>query len=88
MQNGKVAVEKVRDTDAQPKPKDDLATACYINAKMEDVYVYVIEFDDPDSVLEKVLYEGNIPKGQKQLIKSSTGKIQFNYRRSFINDNS
>ncbi len=49
---------------------------------MEDVFVYVIEYADPDRVLETVLYQGTIPKGQKQLIESSRGKIQFDYRRS------
>jgi hypothetical protein len=82
MQKEKVVVEKLRETDEQPKPKDDLSTACYINPKMQDVYFYVIEFVDPDSVIEKVLYQGTIAKGQKQLIESSNGKIQFDYRRS------
>jgi len=81
--NGNQDAIKLPKAEEQSKPKDDFATACYINAKMEDVYIYVIEFADPDSVLETVLYEGTIPKGQKQLIKSSSGKIQFNYRRSF-----
>ena len=80
--DGNVVVEKLRETDEQPKPKDNLSTACYINPRMEDVYVYVIEFADPSNVLEKVLYQGTIAKGQKQLIESSSGKIQFDYRRS------
>ena len=49
---------------------------------MQDVYFYVIEFVDPDTVIEKILYQGTIAKGQKQLIESSSGKIQFDYRRS------
>ena len=80
--NGKVNDRKLQKTVEQPKPKDDLATVCYLNAEMEDVYVYVIEFADPDRVMEKVLYMGTISKGQKQLIKSSSGKIQFDYRSS------
>ena len=43
---------------------------------------YVIEYADPDRVLERVLYQGTIPKGRKQLIESSRGKIVFSYRRS------
>jgi hypothetical protein len=81
-QNEKVVVEKLQKTEEQPKPKDDLSTACYINPKMQDVYFYVIEFVDPDTVIEKILYQGTIAKGQKQLIESSSGKIQFDYRRS------
>ncbi len=81
-QNGNVNVKKVQETKEQPKPKDDLDTACFITGDLEDVYVYVIEFTDPDRVLERVLYQGTIPKGQKQLIESSPGKILFSYRRS------
>lgn len=75
-------VEKMQDTQKPPQPKTDLATACYILCELDDVHVYVIEFTDPDQVLERVLYRGNIPKGQKQLIESSIGKIKFSYRRS------
>jgi len=81
-QNGDLIGEKSQETEVHSKPKGDLTKACYINAKMDDVYVYVIEFADPDRVLEKVIYEGTILKGQKQLIKSSSGKIQFDYRSS------
>ena len=70
------------EAEAQSKPTDDPARACYINADMDDVYVYVIEYSDPDNVLERVLYRGTIPEGQKQLIESSRGKIVYSYRRS------
>jgi hypothetical protein len=81
-QNGNVIDEKMEKIEEQPKPKVDLATACLIDAGMEDVYVYVIEYADLDSTVETVLYQGTIPKGQKQLIESSRGKIQFSYRLS------
>ena len=74
--------EKPQAAEAEPKPKGDPATACYFYAKTEDVTVYVIEYADSDSVVEKVLYQGTIPKGQKQLIQSSRGKIEFSYRLS------
>lgn len=80
--NGNGIVEEVQKTGKQPKPKDDPATACYISADPEEVYVYVTEFTDPDNVLERVLYQGFIPKGQKQLIESSRGKVIFSYKRS------
>ena len=66
-QNGNGIDEKLQETEVQPRSKDDLDTTCYITGDMDAVYVYVIEFTDPDRVLEKVLYQGNIPKGQKQL---------------------
>ena len=81
-QNRKMNFKTVYESKAQPQPKGDLATACYMYADPEEVYVYVIEYTDPDRVLERVLYRGTIPKGQKQLIKSSQGKIFFSYRRS------
>ena len=81
-QNANVIDEKMEKIEGQPKPKVDLATACYIDAGTEDVYVYVIEFADPDSTVESVLYQGTVPKGQKQLIESSTGKIKFSYQLS------
>lgn len=65
-----------------PQPKTDMATSCYITAELDDVYVYVIEYTDPDRVLEKVLYRGNIPKDQRQIIESSSGTIKYSYRRS------
>ncbi len=49
---------------------------------MKVLSIFLIEFADPDRVLERVLYQGTIPKGQKQLIESSPGKILFSYRRS------
>lgn len=82
MQSGNGMAEKPQAAEAEPKPKGDPATACYFYAKTEDVYVYVIEYADSDSVVEKVLYQGTIPKGQKQLIQSSRGKIEFSYRIS------
>jgi hypothetical protein len=81
-QSGDVMVEKSQETEERPKPKGDPAAVCYFHAKTEDVYVYVIEYADSDSVVEKVLYQGTIPKGQKQLIESSRGKIEFSYRLS------
>ena len=76
-----VSVEKLQKTYKQPPQIDDLTTACYMHAAMEDVYVYAFEFARPDRVVKTRLYRGNIPKGQKQLIKSSTGKIVFSYQR-------
>lgn len=81
-QNANVIDEKMEKIEGQPKPKVDLATACYIDAGMEDVYIYVIEYANPDSTVETVLYQGTIPKDQKQLIESSHGKIIFSFRRS------
>jgi hypothetical protein len=46
-----------------------LATACYLNAKLEAFYVSIIEFGDPDSGREKVVYEEANPRGQEELIK-------------------
>ena len=80
--NGNEIVEKMQDTENRPQPKVDLATACYILCELDDVYVYVFEFTDPDQVLERVLYRGNIPKGHKQIIESSNGKIEYSSRRS------
>jgi hypothetical protein len=81
-QNGNGIVEKSPAAENRQKPKEDLLKACYILCDLDDVYVYVFEFTDPDRVLEKVLYRGNIPKRHKQIIKSSNGKIQYSYRRS------
>jgi hypothetical protein len=81
-QNGNGAGEKLQATGAQQKPKDDLQKACYILCDLDDVHVYVFEFTNPDQVLERTLYRGNIPKGHKQIIQSSSGKIQYSYRRS------
>jgi len=81
-QNGNVIVEKIQETEEQLRPKVDLATACYIDAGREDVYVYVIEFANPDSTVESVLYQGTVTKGQKQLVESSRGKIKFSYQLS------
>ena len=81
-QNGNVTVEKMQETGMRRKPQVDLATTCYLYADREAVYVYVIEFKNPDRAIEYVLYEGLIPEGQKQVIRSSRGKIEFNYRFS------
>ncbi len=78
----KIIDNQRRSADAQAKPEDNLSTACYINGDMEGLYVYVIEYPDPDQVLEKVLYQGVIRKRQSQFINSSTGKIIFSYQRS------
>ncbi len=74
--------EHTPDFEMWPRPKADIATSCYISAEMDDVYVYVIEYTDPDQVLDKVLYRGTIPKDQKQIIESSSGKIKYSYQRS------
>ncbi len=81
-ENRSASVEKLQKTNKRPVQKDDLTTACYMHAAMGDVYVYVFEFERPDRVVKTRLYRGNIPKGQKQLIKSSTGKILFSSQRS------
>jgi hypothetical protein len=81
-QNGNGIDEKLQVIEDQPKPKDDLLKACYILCDLDDVHVYVFEFTDPDLVLERVLHRGNIPKGHKQIIESSSGKIEYSYRRS------
>jgi hypothetical protein len=81
-ENRSVSVEKLQETYKQPEPEDDLAQACYMHATMGDVYIYVFEFASPDSVIEMKLYKGTVPKGRKQLIRSSTGKIEFSYQRS------
>ncbi len=81
-ENRSRSVEKLPETYKQPEPEDDLAKACYMHATMGDVYIYVFEFASPDSVIEMKLYKGTVPKGRKQLIRSSTGKIEFSYQRS------
>ena len=81
-ENRSVSVEKLQETYKQPEQEDDLAKACYMHATMGDVYIYVFEFASPDSVIEMKLYKGTVPKGRKQLIRSSTGKIEFSYQRS------
>jgi hypothetical protein len=81
-ENRSVSVEKLQETYKQPEQEDDLTKACYMHATMGDVYVYVFEFASSDSVIEQELYKGTIPKGRKQLIRSSTGKIEFSYQRS------
>ena len=81
-ENRSRSVEKLQETYKQPEPEDDLAKACYMHATMGDVYIYVFEFASPDSVIEMKLYKGTVPKGRKQLIRSSTGKIEFSYQRS------
>lgn len=65
-----------------PQPKVDKATSCYIMAELDDVYVYVIEYTDPDRVLDRVLYRGYILKDQRRIIESKSGAIKYSYRRS------
>jgi len=77
-----LVIEQSQATEEQPQSKVDLATACYIYADIEDVYVYVTEYADPDRVLEKILYQGTIARDQRQVIQSSRGKIQFDYQPS------
>ena len=79
---GNDIVEHTPGFEKWPQPKADIATSCYISAELDDVYVYVIDYTDPDRVLDKVLYRGNIPKDQKQIIESSSGKIKYSYQRS------
>ncbi len=81
-ENRSVRVEKLQKTNKQRVQKDDLTTACYMHAAMGDVYVFVFEFVRPDRVVKTRLYRGNIPKGRKQFIRSSTGKRVFSYQRS------
>jgi hypothetical protein len=81
-ENRSVSVEKLQETYKQPEQEVDLAKACYIHATRGDVYIYVYEFASSDSVIEKELYKGTIPKDRKQLIRSSTAKIVFSYQRS------
>ena len=63
------------------KTEISMAKACYLKSDKEAVYVTVIEYTDPNRRLRNVLFNGEIPKYQRQLIKSSHGKIQFSYRR-------
>ena len=49
---------------------------------LDDVHVYIFEFTDPDKVLERVLFRGNITQSHRQIIQSSSGKIEYSYRRS------
>ena len=81
-QNRNGIVEKLPAAERQQKPKDDLLKACYILCDLDDVYVYVFEFTNPDKVLESVLFRGNITKSHRQIIQSSSGKIEYSYRRS------
>jgi hypothetical protein len=80
--NETVAEEKPLGTTGQPAPEIDLAKACYIYANGEEVYVYVVEIDPMTGPQDMLLYQGIIPKDQKQLIKSTMGNIIFTYRRS------
>jgi hypothetical protein len=74
---------KLQKAEDQSKPKIDLATACYIQAGRQDVYVYVTEGRRPGGTShQRVLWKGDIMRGQKILIKSSHGQIKFSYQRS------
>jgi hypothetical protein len=82
-QREQINSEKLQETEAKPKPKNDLATACYIQAGKQNVYVYATEDLRPGgSSYQNTLWKGDILRGQKKLIKSSRGKIQFSYQRS------
>lgn len=80
--NAQVVEITPQDTAAQPAPEIDLAKACYIGASGEDVYVYVVEIDPMSGPQDMLLFQGIIPKDQKQLIKSTMGNIIFTFRRS------
>ena len=87
-QKEQISPAKLEKTEEQPKPevkpKIDLAKACYIQAGKQDVYVYVTEDRRPGgSSYQNVLWKGDIVKGHKVLIKSSRGKINYSYERSF-----
>ena len=75
-------VEKSPEAEAQSRPKTNPAATCYILPVLEDIYVYVTEYPDPDQVVEKVLYKGNIQKSRQHLIKSSQGRIKYSYQLS------
>ena len=80
--NKREFVEAEQDTPAQPASRPDSAKTCYIHANGEEVYVYAIEEDPMGGPQDRVVFQGYIPKDQKQLIKSSMGEINFTYRRS------
>ena len=64
------------------KPDTNMATACYIQAGRQNVYLYVTEDRRPGgSSYQNILFKGDIASGQKILIRSTRGKIQFSYQR-------
>jgi hypothetical protein len=75
------SVDSMTDFGRRTQAKKDMATSCYLAAEFDDVYVYVIEYTDPDQVLDRVLYQGYIPKYQKQIVESSSGAIKYSYRQ-------
>jgi len=83
--NANANVEKIQKKKELPVQNVDLSTACYIHPRMQDAYVYVTEDNRPDGPQVKILWKGNIIKGQKKLVRSSRGKIKFTYKRSTDN---
>lgn len=75
-------VESEPDTADQPASGPDPARTCYILANGEEVYVYAIEQDPMGGPQDRVVFQGYIPKDQRQLIISPMGEINFTYRRS------
>lgn len=75
------SLDSMPDFERRTQAKEDVATSCYLAAEFDDVYVYVIEYTDPDRVLDRVLYQGYIPKYQRQRIESSSGAIKYSYRQ-------
>ena len=71
-----------QDTAEQPASQPDPAKTCYILANGEEVYVYAIEEDPTGGPQDRVVFQGYIPKDQRQLIKSAMGEINFTYRRT------
>ena len=63
---------------SNPEP----AKTCYILANGEEVYVYATETDPMGGPQDRVVFQGIIPKDQKQLITNTVGNIKFTYRRS------
>ena len=64
----------------------DMSTACYIRPRMQDTYVYVTEDNRPVGGSQvRILWKGDILRGQKKLISSTRGKIKFTYRRKTDN---
>ena len=54
-------------------------TTCYLKATIDDISVYVYEFES-GSTVEKHLFKGIIKDGDKHLIESKTGKIVYSYQ--------
>ena len=72
--------EPLPKTAVQPKPEIDMSTACYVQARNRDIYVYVSEDRRPGSSYQNTLWKGDIRRGQRKLIKSSRGKIKYSYQ--------